>query len=349
MRSRRQGFVMALFVWLALWPLAARAVAGDGPGAPAVLTEDRRTAWRPGMMAVGGVPARSTVCARIEASKFGDGAVESSAWIQGAINSCPLGQVVQLSAGTFLANNYVIIHRGITLRGAGAGVTILKKTNGARMNTYIALDLQPNIIIGSNRWIKPNSASSQNLASDGAKGSYSVTVANGRRFRAGQTVLLDELSGASWQPDRLGRGQIWASPDYRVVWSLHNPLQPWDDPLAASTPTEGPAAEWFSRQDRVTAEIKEVASVSANTIAFTTPLHIDYRVSHAAQVTAYYEAPVKNAGVENLTVIGGSDSAIRFENAAYSWAKAVEVTLWVGDGVSVNNSFRVEVRELVCP
>jgi hypothetical protein len=52
-----------------------------------------------------------------------------------------------------------------------------------------------------------------------------------------------------------------------------------------------------------------------------------------------------NGGIENLTVIGGSDGAIRFENAAYSWAKAVEVTQWLGEGVAVDASFRVEVRD----
>ena len=162
-------------------------------------------------------------------------------------------------------------------------------------------------------------------------------------------MLLDELSGASWQPDRLGRGQIWASPDYRVVWQFHNPRQSCDDPLVASKPTGGPAASWFSRQDRVTAETKEIASVSGNTITFTTPLHIDYRTSHAAQITGYTgsNAHVKNAGVENLTVIGGSDGAIRFESAAYSWAKAVEVTVWLGEGFAVNNSFRDRGAQLL--
>jgi hypothetical protein len=78
--------------------------------------------------------------------------------------------VVQLSAGTFLANNYLIIPRGITLRGAGAGVTILRKTNGAKMNQEVSPDAQPNIIIGPNRWVGPNSATSQNLTADGPRG-----------------------------------------------------------------------------------------------------------------------------------------------------------------------------------
>lgn len=341
----RHALIGALVAHVILLPFAAKADNGERPSAPTVLTGERRTLWNPGMMAMGGVPTRSTVCARVEAAKFGNGTLESAAAIQGVINRCPEGQVVQLSAGTFLTNNYIIIRKGITLRGAGAGLTILRKTNGAEVNQSTTANAQPNIIIGPSRWPKPDSSMSQNLTADGAKGSYSVVVANGSRFAAGQIVLLDELSGASWQPDRLGRGQIWASPDYRVVWQFHNPRQHWDDPLVASSPTSGPAASWFSRQDRVTAEMKEIASVSGNTLTFTTPLHIDYRTAHSAQVTRYTNVQVKHAGVENLTVIGGSDGAIRFESAAYSWAKAVEVTNWLGEGIAVNNSFRIEVRD----
>lgn len=358
-KRRRQAFAEALLVCMGLSVSGVTASGGntttdppltsDPPmtSAATILSSDRRTLWNPGMMAVGGVPARKIICARVDASRYGNGSVESSRAIQVAIDSCPEGQVVQLSAGTFLANNYLIINKGITLRGAGAGKTILRKTNGAAMNRSTSPDAQPNIIIGPNRWPRWDASTSQNLTADGAKGSYSVSVANGSGFAAGQIVLLDELSGASWQPDRLGRGQIWASPDYRVVWQLHNPRRPGDDPLVASTPTGGPAAGWFSRPDRVTAETKEVAAVNGNTITFTTPLHVAYRASLAAQITAYTgnNVPVRNAGVENLTVIGGSDGAIRFECADYSWAKAVEVTEWQGDGIDVDNSFRIEVRD----
>lgn len=352
-RRRRQTFTEALLACLLLSLSAVTASGGDSTSASpltsalTILSSDRRTLWNPGMMAVGGVPARTTICARVDASKYGNGSVESSRAIQAAIDACPEGQVVQLSAGTFLANNYVIINKGITLRGAGAGKTILRKTNGAAMNQSTSPDAQPNIIIGPNRWPRWDASTAQNLTADAAKGSYSLSVANGSGFAAGQIVLLDELSGASWQIDRLGRGKIWASPDYRVVWQFHNPSRYGDDPLVASAPTGGPAAGWFSRPDRVTAETKEVASVNGNTITFTTPLHIDYRTSLAAQITAYSgnNAHVKNAGVENLTVIGGSDGAIRFECAGYSWAKAVEVTVWTGDAVDVDNSFRIEVRD----
>jgi hypothetical protein len=54
---------------------------------------------------------------------------------------------------------------------------------------------------------------------------------------------------------------------------------------------------------------------------------------------------VVNAGVENLSVKGGSDGALNFASAAYSWAKNVKVTQWTGAGVQINSSFREEVRD----
>src|SRR5258707_1058892 len=40
-----------------------------------------------------------------------------------------------------------------------------------------------------------------------------------------------------------------------------------------------------------------------------------------------------------------ADDRLRLETAAYSWAKAVEVTQWIGEGVAIDNSFRVELRD----
>lgn len=341
-RLGRRLLAVALAPWL-LPP--AHGAAQPLPGRD--MLDGRETLWRPGLMAAGGIPERKAVCARVRAADFGNGTADAAKAIQAAIDACPAGQVVELSAGTFLANEYVIVDKGITLRGAGANATVLKRTNGAKINQEVVPASVPNIVVGPNRWPKPDNTTSRNLVSDGAKGAYSVSVADARGFAPGQIVLLDEQSGASWQPDRLGRGEIWASPDYRVVWRLHRPPLSSDDPLTASTPTGGPAAGWFSRQGRPTAETKEIASVEGNVISFTTPLHIGYRASNAAQLTRYTgdNAHVRNAGVESLTVIGGSDGGIRFESAAYSWMKAVEVTVWSGEGVAVNNSFRIEVRD----
>ena len=309
-----------------------------------ILPAERNFAWNPGLMSMGGIPHRSTVCATLSP---GDN-------IQSALYRCPAGQVVQLNAGTYTVNNYLLVRSGITLRGAGAGQTVLVKTNGApprtstvvagtkdilapATNAYVVADAQPIIIVGLSRW--PGLAyTPRNLTSDGVAGATSVTVANASGFAPGQLVLLDELSNATWQPVPPGFPCSGCTVQHgdRAVWNIHNPTQAGDDPQEAKG--------WFSRFDRPTNEIKEIASVSGNTVTFTSPLSIAYRVSHNAQLTGY-NRHVAYAGVENLTLKGGSDGALRFENAAYSWAKNVEITQWVGEGVAIDGSFRVEVRD----
>jgi hypothetical protein len=314
--------------------------------AQSIIPSDRATMWSPGLNAVGGIPNRTTICATINASTYGNGTQDATAGMQAAINACPAGQVVMLSAGTFTVNNYILIKKSITLRGAGAAATTLQKTNGATPGSYTPPDSQPIIIIGRQRWTGPDAATAQNLTSDAVKGTFSVTVANGSGFAAGQFVLLDEdnYSTGSWVslPNRNGSSttdKIWATD--RVVWQRHNPpAQYVDDPFPD-------ALTWFSRSGRPVNEIKEIASVSGNAITFTTPIHIDYRVSHTAQLIRYTgnDVQVKHAGIENLKVVGGSDGGIRFQSAAYSWVKGIEDTVWLGEGIAVNNSFRVEVRD----
>src|SRR3569832_2482392 len=88
---------------------------------------DASVNWRmAGMLSLGGIPNRTTVCATI--TPLGSGKDDTTA-IQSAIDSCPDGEVVSLSAGVFTIaeGNLVLIHKDITLRGAGPGVTVLTR------------------------------------------------------------------------------------------------------------------------------------------------------------------------------------------------------------------------------
>ncbi len=311
-------------------------LAGALPALAQLLPADRATTWNPGIP--GGVPARTTVCATLSPPS-GDAASA----IQSAINACPAGQVVQLSSGTFTINSGIIfLNKGVTLRGAGANLTTLKRTNGAQPGTYIPGSApDPVVILGPSRW--HSTGTSFNLAADGAKGATSVQLATApASFTAGQIVLLDELSGSVWQTDPGGRGQVWASPDWRVVYQRHNPGQGTDDPWPD-------AAGWFARQDRPQNEVKEVASwnASTKTLTFTSPLHISYRASHTAQIYVYAapDTHTRSAGLEDVKVQGGGDGNIRLENCAYCWVARIEGTGWLGEGVALNGSYRSELRD----
>src|SRR4051812_14554550 len=97
-----------------------------------IIPADRMTNWNPGLNSMGGVPNRTTIFATINAATYGNGASDATAGIQAKLDACPNGQVVQLSAGTFTINSDILfIRKSITLRGAGATLTILQRTNGA--------------------------------------------------------------------------------------------------------------------------------------------------------------------------------------------------------------------------
>lgn len=325
-----------------------RAVTGGGGGGvdgSGVLPPDSVTQWNPGV--AGGIPARAT-CANIAAATYGDGAQDATAAIQAAVDACPLDQAVQLSAGTFsvgAGGSVIRIGKGITLRGAGPDQTTLQKVNGAKPGQEATgPNPSPLIVVGPGRY-GATVVSSADLSADAVKGSRSIELGSASGFAAGQVVLLDELSGAAWQADPAGRGMIWASPDWRVVWQKHDPPLETDDFTADQFPsTPGSAGTWFSRRDRPTSEIKQIASVSGSTVTFTTPVHISYRVSQGAQLSRF-SGVVERAGVESLKVVGGDQGNIRFAWAANSWARNVENTVWHDEGFALDGSFRVEIRD----
>jgi hypothetical protein len=119
-----------------------------------------------------------------------------------------------------------------------------------------------------------------------------------------------------------------------------------DDFAADAFPTTpGTAGSWFSRPDRPSAELKQIASVSGSTITFTRPIHIAHRSNHAAQLSRYAQSHVKKAGVEDLKLIGGDNGNLRFYLAALCWARNVENTTWHDEGFAIDSSFRIELRE----
>ncbi|MEZ5420641.1 MAG: hypothetical protein R2708_25310 [Vicinamibacterales bacterium] len=209
-----------------------------------------------------------------------------------------------------------------------------------------SIDDKPIIIVGPSRWPKSNPASVGGSRPTRA-GRHLGDGDERRRLRA-RTVRCcstkatsrGHLAAAAGPHQRRRRGlDLWASD--RVVFQRHNPPPPFgDDPFPASL-------SWFSRTGRPLNEIKEVVAVDGNTITFSTPIHITYTVQKQAQLTRYTgdNVHVRDAGIEDLGLAGGGDGSIRFEAAAYSWVKNVGNALWIGGGVGINHSFRVEIRD----
>ena len=83
--------------------------------------------------------------------------------IQVAIDACPVGHVVRLSSGVFTVNDHVRIGKGVTLRGAGRGVTSLQKTNHGAEQEQI-------VVVGPSRWPHVDERTAVNLAADAVQG-----------------------------------------------------------------------------------------------------------------------------------------------------------------------------------
>jgi hypothetical protein len=315
---------------VALVMAAVGAQSGGG-----LLPPMNQTTWAPG---VRGIPVRTTVCATIDASRFGNGAYEASAAIQAAINVCPAGQVVQLSAGRFRMDDHVTITKGITLRGAGFRVTTLEKTNQMAEQEGI-------IIVGPSRWPYIDETTAVNLTADATPAAMSVTVASAAGFAPGQFVKLDEddYTTANWMamPPRLDGSTPQVLATDRIVWPIHNPATSGDLPLPGGL-------SWHSRPGRPLSEIKEVTAVSGNTITFSTPVHVLYSTAKKAQLTRYTgndNVHVRGAGVEDMTLTGGSEGNVSFSAAAYSWAKNIECMRYGNPCVDITHSFRLEIRD----
>jgi hypothetical protein len=329
-------------------PYTAPQKAALAQAASGILPAERDASanWRmAGMLSMGGIPKRTAVCATVlplgqDKDDTGD--------IQNAIEGCPPAQIVQLAAGTFTIaeGHYILLNKGVTLRGDGPGLTRLARTNGATLGSYVpGSNPSPMIIAGPQRY--NNKETSTALTADATQGTYSIQVQSTAGFSVGQIVLLDEVSGAGWQPDVVWPNrQIWASPDYRVVWQKHNPYYLYVDDFDNETYpyTVGSAGCWFSNCDRPTNEMHRVSRISGHSIIFDSPITISYRVSHQAKLYYWQTWHTQNAGIEDLTVSNGDDGNIKFLWCAYCWAQNVESTLSLGDGVDISFCLRVQLE-----
>lgn len=137
----------------------------------------------------GGIPKNAAIYRSLgvpgQASSFSQAV--TSTQINRALSSCPSGQVVYLNPGTYSVDQISFdAYVGKTLRGAGAGQTILL-LNGRIVNRDITF----------------HEGHGAPVASGYIKGSTSITLAStpSERFRAGSLICLsEEASPNKWGP-----------------------------------------------------------------------------------------------------------------------------------------------------
>src|SRR5258708_4778027 len=278
------------------------------PATAAVLPPDRLTTWNPGVP--GGVPARTTVCATVNASTYGNGLSDATAGIQAALDGCPVGQVVSLSAGTFLIKSVLQINKGIVLRGQGPTQTNLKMPVGTNSNLITVRTHCPSLI------------HSTNLATDAVKGTQTLTLASNPGLSVGEIVTLDQLTDSSisqWSPASppgdASRG--WFSRFDRPVGQVMEIASVSGTTVTFTTPFHITFKTAFS------AQLSRFTDGSGSVIPV-----------------------VKYGGVEDLYVSGGSQGQGNvWLNSAYSWIKNIESDFQNGKSVALTLAFRCIVRD----
>jgi hypothetical protein len=269
-----------------------------------IISDDRRITWQGNVGVPGGIPVRTTIYKTLS-DIDGTGGTDVTSAIQSALNSCPSGQVVKLPAGTFKVNGTISIPSNVTLRGAGPGQTIL--------NTFAGTNA---VQLGSSTQYWYGSGTITDITSGYSKNSTSIVLASTTNVSIGSLLLIDQLNDSSFVKIDGGYG--------------------------------GGPATWVSRANgtRALGQTVIVTSISGKTVGVT-PLYWDYSSSFSPQaVVVPASGVVTNAGVEDLTLRNNGTGNVNFfiNAAAYCWIKNVEGDYCHGDHVSIENSYRCEVR-----
>jgi PST family polysaccharide transporter len=127
---------------------------------------------------VGAIPARMSRCASLTPSA-------TLAEINSALASCPGGETVYLAAGTYFITGTVSIPSNVTLRGAGAGLTVLNAT-GKGGGTVISLG-------SGSVSFKPVT-----ITNGATAGSKSIEVGNASGIRVGMYLAISEINNLSY-------------------------------------------------------------------------------------------------------------------------------------------------------
>jgi hypothetical protein len=300
---QRLSYLAALLVLL----MALSYPGGSLAWADEIIPGERRIDWSYAGIP-GGIPARTVVCTTIDSAVYGQGTIDATGAIQGALDLCPAGQVVYLPAGTYLLYGTVHLNDDDTLRGTGPGATILKHAGDY---TRSMVDMRGSVYY--------------QLAS--LHKTYPVVEA----LKDARTLRLASTSGIS-------PGDVL----------LINQLNDGDlvDPVGVEGKCTYCGYEGGDRVLGQFAEVSAVAGdqVTLNLpLHWTYEAGLE---PWAYQVDAH--ALVRRAGLEDLTLTQDDPQVefmIEIDGAQYSWVRNVEIENVQRRGMWVIDSLQNEIRE----
>jgi hypothetical protein len=288
-----------------------------------VLAPTRGVDWT--QSGAGPIPNRTTICATLTASN-------SASDINNAIASCPAGQVVFLSAGTYHLSSGIIFNNksNVTLRGAGADQTFLIMS-GANSCGGVGADI---CIFNGDTNYNGGPDNTASWTAGYAKGTTQITLSSTANLKVGTQLILDQIDDAS----DTGNVFVANSPAINCI-GCNNPGRPGNNCSSGSS-------------CRPQSQIVNVMAISGNNVTISPGLFMpNWRASQSPGAWWPNVLPVTGDGVENLSVdstaVTSNGAVLAFYNATKSWIKGVRsimakdshVKFWTAANNTVRDSY----------
>lgn len=268
-----------------------------GQTAAGIVDPSRRIDWS--NAGAGMIPNRTSVCTTLN-----PGATASQ--INAAIASCPSGQVVYLTAGTYNIGSPGIIFNdkdGVTLRGAGSDQTTLifsAANSCGGLNGSICV-----INGGFNYYASPSNEA--NWTGGYNKGTTTITLSNAANMKVGTLLVLDQQNDPNT--------------DNGEVWVCGNGGQG----VCCLTCATGAGRVGPPRREQT--QVVKVVAVNGNQVTIEDPLYMpNWRSVRTPGAWWSSDTAVTGVGIENLSLdhknSRGSSGIVMF-NAYGSWVKNI--------------------------
>lgn len=279
----KRSFLLSCLVVLAL--------SNDSLAQQGIIAASRSIDWSSAGV-TGGIPNRTTACAT-----FSPGA--TAAQINTAIASCPSGQVVLLTAGTYNLTTGIIFNnkKNVTLRGAGANATFLIFT-GDQGCSGIAATI---CLFNGNANYNDQPGNTANWTAGYAQGATQLTFSSTTNLQVGTLVILDQLADSS------DDGSIFQA-------AIHG--------------TTCVGCDEVGRTGRPQTQIVTVTAINGSTVTITPNLYMpNWRSDRSPGAWWSNNLPVSGNGVEALSIdnsaITSGWNTVTIYNGRNNWVKGV--------------------------
>lgn len=319
MRSVRPILFFFALIVVAMFPIVSPAQQWAGIMAPA-----RATDWS-GAGVVGGIPARTTICATMSSGA-------TAAQISTALSSCPAGQTVLLNAGTYNLSSCINFNNqsNVTLRGAGADQTLLVFSGSCGCYGITADVCARSSDLNYNQ--QPSNTA--NWTAGYAQGATTITLSSVTNLKVGNPIILDQVDDCSgtavFGSGCTDTGQVFVC-DAGGTTGSNGCSENGSGNQESGYQRGGGTNSVRDQQQMVTVTQCDGntgvghACASGTNITISPALRMpNWRTSQAPGAW-WATSPIQYDGVENLSVdsTGGGEYSIQFFNCSSCWIKGV--------------------------